>query len=146
MAERTETVQKTPTVVEFTERTVDWKLVGSPVTEAMSRPGDAFTYYDEAYGEDGEVIGHVLGFVTVEEIRESDGHTITRYEEAVALPEGTVRVSGTADRQAMLAGETVRFEAVGTGGVYTGLKGVREWYIKGPAGPDVLAYVRMVLS
>ena len=39
-----------------------------------------------------------------------------------------------------------RFEAVGTGGAYTGLKGVREWHIEGPAGPDVLAHVRMVLS
>ncbi|MEU4746617.1 hypothetical protein AB0G02_40015 [Actinosynnema sp. NPDC023658] len=134
------------TVIEFTERTVDWKLVGSPVQEAMSRPGDAFTYYDEVYGDGGEVIGHVLGFVTVAEVRAPDGHVITDYEEAVELPDGTIRVSGRADRADMLAGGTVRFDAVGTSGAYTGLKGTREWYIEGPAGPDVVAHVKITLD
>jgi hypothetical protein len=52
---------------------------------------------------------------------------MTHYEEAIELPDGTLRSSGTIDRQLMLGGEWARFPVIGTGGKFLGLTGTREW-------------------
>jgi hypothetical protein len=115
----------------LTERTVAWEVLGSPVPGVMEKIGDAVTFRDDIYDASGKAIGRAIGFSTIVD-QLSDGHRIGIYQEAVELPDGTFRTSGTIDRTAMLQGGWARFDAVGTGGAYVGKMGIRQWRLAPP--------------
>jgi hypothetical protein len=115
-----------------TERTVEFKFIGTPFPDVMAKVGDAVTYRDDIYGPDGEVIGHAIGFSTVIAKRPSDGHLISTYAEAVEIGEDTLRTTATVDRTAVIAGGWARFDAIGTGGAFAGLRGTRRWRLAPP--------------
>ena len=118
-------------VENITERTVKFNYIGELQPLPVNKVGDALIYFDEIYDADGATIGHVVGMATATEVL-PNGHLMTHYEEAIELPDGTLRSSGDQDRQLMLAGELVRHEVVGTGGKYLGLTGTREWAVASP--------------
>jgi hypothetical protein len=116
----------------ITEKTVHYNYIGEQDPLPIQKVGDAITYFDEIYNADGETIGHAVGLVTATHLA-PNGHLMTHYEDAVELPDGTLRSSGTVDRQEMLEGAHIHFAAIGTGGKFLGLTGLREWQLILPA-------------
>ncbi|MFD8483832.1 hypothetical protein [Kitasatospora sp. NPDC059673] len=109
-----------------TEKTVRYHYIGQNEPLPIQKVGDGIVYFDEIYDAEGATIGHTIGMVTATHVA-ANGHLMTHYEEAIELPDGTLRSAGTIDRQDMLAGGWARFPAVGTGGKFLGLTGIREW-------------------
>lgn len=115
----------------ITERTVKFNYIGELQPLPINKVGDSIVYFDEIYDADGATIGGVVGMVVATHVL-PNGHLMTHYEEAIELPDGTLRGSGSQDRQLVLAGEWMRFPVVGTGGKFLGLTGIREWAVTRP--------------
>jgi hypothetical protein len=113
---------------DMTEKTVQYSYIGKHDPLPIQQVGDAITYFDEIYNADGETIGRAVGLVTATHLA-PNGHLMTHYEDAVELPEGTLRSSGAVDRQEMLEGACIKFAVVGTSGKFLGLSGLREWQL-----------------
>lgn len=111
-------------VAQATEQTADSDYVGS--YPPIEKVGDGATYYDAIYGPSGTVKGHVVGYGVGTYVRPSDGHLMAHFEESMQLPGGTLRDTGTIDRNAMLSGAPVYLHAVGESGDYLGKSGYRE--------------------
>lgn len=118
---------------DVTEQTLRFEAIGSGQIEM--RIGDAGTFYNEIYDENDTVVGRTVGITVAVYRRESDGHLMNDYKEAILLPEGTVCTTGTIDRDALLRGEPVRLTAVGVGGTLGGLTGTREVRLLPPYPP-----------
>jgi hypothetical protein len=138
------------TVKGVREQTVKYSTIGASTTDPMRKVGDTAVYYDVIYDQSGAVIGDAVGWVTIVEIRKSDGHLLTDYREAVHLPQGTLTDVGIRqDRTGMIAGKWVNFIATGTSGDFAGKNGYRRWRLLPPlSDPPVasqLAGVEIVL-
>jgi hypothetical protein len=125
----------------LTEQPVKYFSTSTPPIQEV---GDAAVYYDDIFDASGETIGHTVGYAVALDRSSSDGHLIVIYDETVRLPGGTIRATGTFDRNAILEGKSARLHAVGTGGSYQGKVGIREWWLAAPL-PNEKVKVRMVL-
>lgn len=129
-----------------TEQTLRFEAVGS--RKIAMEIGDGGTFYNEIYDEKDNVIGRTVG-ITVAVSRDAEtGHLRNEYKEAIHLAEGTVSTVGTVDRDAMMTGAWVTFEAAGISGSLRGLHGVRECRLLPPYPPnkDNRVITRIVLS
>ncbi|WUI00909.1 hypothetical protein OHR68_03560 [Spirillospora sp. NBC_00431] len=132
------------------EQTIRFESLGTGSLEMQV--GDSGSFYDNIYDASGKTIGNVVGVVTAI-YKNSDGHLMTKYAEAVKLPGGMVRAEGWADRTVVWQNKTVRYRAYGLTGKYAGKVGYREWFIPPPppgtppgsGGKDVKIHLKMVL-
>jgi hypothetical protein len=111
----------------WTEKAMSINHIGPANPWPVADVGSAAIYYDDIYDEEGTVIGHAVGYSEAVEVRESDGHVIVMYHEAVELPEGTFKAVGTVDQAALPEGKWIHLDMIGTSGKYLGARGTRSY-------------------
>jgi hypothetical protein len=113
----------------WTEKTVSINHMGPAEPWPVQDVGSAAIFYDDIYDEEGTVIGHAVGYTEAVEVRESDGHVIVMYHEAVELPGGTLKATGTVDQTALPEGKWIHLEMKGTSGKFLGASGSRSYQV-----------------
>ncbi|MFH8409404.1 hypothetical protein ACH4FX_32165 [Streptomyces sp. NPDC018019] len=88
--------------------------------------GDRNTHADRLTDADGTAVGTITGSGWKVYEHPRDGHVLSYYREEIAFPDGTVQTSGWMDSTAVWGGQWQNLHAVGTGGAYLGLVGVRQ--------------------
>lgn len=131
---------------DVTEQTLRFEAVGS--RQIAMQVGDAGTFYNEIYDADDTVVGRTVGITVAARRDPGTGRLVNEYKEAIHLAVGTVATVATVDREALMSGALVTFEAVGIGGEIDGLRGVRECRLLPPypPRPDNRVTTRIVLS
>src|SRR4051812_39246948 len=113
----------------WTEQTVHGAVhwIGPADPWPVADVGSAAIFYDDIFDAEGSVVGHTVGYTECIEKRSSDGHNIVIYHEAVELPDGTLKATGTVDQSAIFEGKWIHLEMVGTSGKSLGAKGPRSY-------------------
>jgi len=129
----------------WTEKTACVHWIGPANPWPVADVGSAAIFYDDIFDADGAVVGHTVGYTEAIEKRASDGHVIVIYHEAVELPDGTLKATGTVDQSAIFEGKWIHLEMRGTSGKYLGAKGTRSYRALPPL-QERLAEVRMTFG
>lgn len=129
----------------WTEKTASISYIGPADPWPVGQVGSAAIYYDDIYDAAGTVIGHTVGYSEALEVRESDGHVIVMYHEAVELPGGTLKATGTVDQTAILEGKWIHLEMRGTSGKFLGASGSRSYQAMLPL-QERTAHLRMTFG
>lgn len=129
----------------WTEQTMQFFATGPQNPYPAQQVGDALIYNDNVYDENDQKVGHAVGYVSVFEKRESDGHLLSRYDHTVELPDGDLTGTGLVDRTAMFGGATAVFDVHGTSGAYAGKYGTYSWKLV-QVPPDFDTRVSLTLT
>ncbi|MDF3293937.1 allene oxide cyclase barrel-like domain-containing protein [Streptomyces silvisoli] len=100
--------------------------IHSAASSARPTVGDRNSHSDKITDASGRVVGTITGSGWKVYERAHDGHVLSYYREEIEFADGTVQTSGWMDSTAVWAGEWQSLHAVGTGGAYLGLIGVRQ--------------------
>ncbi|KNB50308.1 hypothetical protein AC230_23785 [Streptomyces caatingaensis] len=102
---------------------IRFHVAGTPAGPTV---GDHNSHTDKLADASGTVLGTITGSGWKIYERPSDGHVLSYYREEIEFADGTIQTSGWMDSTAVWAGEWQTLHAVGTGGAYLGLIGVRQ--------------------
>jgi|GEM_PF-4247052 hypothetical protein len=113
----------------WTEQTVPGAVhwIGPADPWPVADVGSAAIFFDDIFDADGNKVGRTVGYTECVEKRESDGHIIVNYHEAVELPDGTLKATGTVDQNVIFTNGWVHLDMVGTSGKYLGAQGTRSY-------------------